>query len=102
MKVIKHFVQQWFNQDLGQWDGWKEYQQSVAACLKGSEKSSRCVLYQKHLDLINSNWGIQYAKTLEYAYIRELRSSGKDKSYLVNMRQSLMEKYGMAKKVVAA
>ena len=93
MKVIRHFVKQWFNQELSEWDGWKSYQAYVQEYACKKDKSMRFLLYKKHLDIIKSYWGVQYSRTLEFAYVTDLVSADRNKSKSNELEEVLKSKY---------
>ena len=79
MKVIKKYVDQWWNQELNQCDFWQEFKQEIKKFDETNDGTLRVFLYQKHLDLLSDEkWGFKYMHTIECAYLRELSSKQSD------------------------
>lgn len=89
MKVIKKFVNNWWNHNLNEYEGWQEHKSQVLEYIKTGNKSLRLTLYKNHLDLINSKWGIQYVRTPECEFIRENSNKKKDNQFLEDLKNKI-------------
>lgn len=92
MKIVKRFIQHWFNQELEGCDFWEEYKKQVYELASGKNSSLRFQIYKQHLDLSrDSKWGFHYSHTIEFLYIREL--SIKNSPLRAEITKKLLDKY---------